>query len=95
VLRVNLNPQKIKPSEVISACFTFSSGATKAMILRNQVAQISNKLPSNCSINIESDEQTLKQVLAGLKNPITEIASGNMIVDKDVQFLKLLLIFRP
>lgn len=95
VLRVNLNPQKIKASEEISACFTFSSGATKAMILRNQVAQISNKLPSNCSINIESDEQTLKQVLAGLKNPITEIASGNMIVDKDVQFLKLLLIFRP
>ena len=95
VLRVNLNPQKIKASEVITACFTFSSGVTKVMTLRNQVAQISNKLPKDCSINIESDEKTLKQALAGLKNPIMEIANGNMIVDKDVQFLQLLMVFRP
>jgi hypothetical protein len=37
----------------------------------------------------------LKQVLAGIKNPIVEIANGNLIVDKDVQFLKVLTAFRP
>ena len=49
----------------------------------------------DCSINIKTDEQTLKQVLAGIKNPIMEIANGNLIVDKDVEFLKLLTSFRP
>ena len=29
------------------------------------------------------------------KNPIVEIANGNLTVDKDVQFLKLLTAFRP
>jgi altronate dehydratase len=65
------------------------------MILRNQVLQIKNDLPIDCSINIKTNQQTLKQVLAGIKNPILEIASGNLTVDKDVQFLKLLTSFRP
>ena len=95
VLRVNLNPDKVDPDEIITACFEFSSGLTKAMILRNQVAQIKGVLPIDCTLNIQTDEQVLKQVLAGIKNPITEIASGNLIVDKDVQFLKLLTVFRP
>ena len=95
VLRVNLNPDKVDPNEIITACFEFSSGLTKAMILRNQVAQIKGILPIDCTLNIQTDEQVLKQVLAGIKNPITEIASGNLIVDKDVQFLKLLTVFRP
>ena len=30
-----------------------------------------------------------------IKNPIVEIANGNLTVDKDVQFLKLLTAFRP
>jgi len=68
---------------------------SKAMILRNQIAQIKATLPQDCSVNIKTDEQTLKQVLAGVKNPILEIANGNLIVDKDVQFLKLLTAFRP
>jgi len=68
---------------------------TKAMILRNQVLQIKNDLPIDCSINIKTNQQTLKQVLAGIKNPILEIANGNLTVDKDVQFLKLLTSFRP
>jgi len=95
VLRVNLNPEKVDPNEIITACFEFSSGLTKAMILRNQVAQIKSILPIDCTLNIKTDEQILKQILAGLKNPIVEIANGKLIVDKDVQFLKLLNSFRP
>jgi alkyl sulfatase BDS1-like metallo-beta-lactamase superfamily hydrolase len=95
VLRVNLNPEKVDPNEIVTACFEFSSGLSKAMILRNQIAQIKATLPQDCSVNIKTDEQTLKQVLAGVKNPILEIANGNLIVDKDVQFLKLLTAFTP
>ena len=95
VLRVNLNPDKVDPNEIITACFEFSSGLTKAMILRNQVAQIKVVLPIDCTLNIQTDERILKQVLAGIKNPIVEIANGNLSVDKDVQFLKLLTFFRP
>jgi alkyl sulfatase BDS1-like metallo-beta-lactamase superfamily hydrolase len=95
VLRVNLNPDKIHPNEIITACFEFSSGLTRAMILRNQVAQIKGILPIDCTLNIKTDEQILKQVLAGIKNPIVEIANGNLTVDKDVKFLKLLTVFRP
>jgi altronate dehydratase len=65
------------------------------MILRNQVAQIKDVLPIDCMLNIKTDEKILKQVLAGIKNPILEIANGNLTVDKDVQFLKLLTAFRP
>ena len=95
VLRVNLNPEKVDPNEIVAACFEFSSGLSKAMILRNQIAQIKATLPQDCSVNIKTDEQTLKQVLAGVKNPILEIANGNLIVDEDVRFLKLLTAFTP
>ena len=95
VLRVNLNPEKVDPNEIVTACFEFSSGLSKAMILRNQIAQIKAILPQDCSVYIKTDEQTLKQVLAGVKNPILEIANGNLIVDKDVRFLKLLTAFTP
>jgi len=77
VLRVNLNPAKVDPNNITTACFEFSSGLTKAMIIRNQILQIKNDLPIDCFINIKMDQQTLKQVLAGTKNPIMEIANGN------------------
>ena len=95
VLRVNLNPDKVDPNEIMTACFEFSSGLNKAMILRSQVAQIQGVLPGDCTLNIKTEERILKQVLAGIKNPIVEIANGNLTVDKDVQFLKLLTAFRP
>ena len=95
VLRVNLNPDKVDPNEIITACFEFSSGLNKAMILRNQVAQIQGVLPGDCTLNIKTEERILKQVLAGIKNPIVEIANGNLTVDKEVQFLRLLTAFRP
>ena len=65
------------------------------LYIRNQIAQITSRLPMDCTINIKTDEQILKQVLAGIKNPIVEIANGNLTVDKDVQFLKVLTAFRP
>jgi alkyl sulfatase BDS1-like metallo-beta-lactamase superfamily hydrolase len=95
VLRVNLNPAKVDQTMIVRVCYEFSSGLNIAMIIRNQIAQIKNTLPIDCTINVKTDEQTFKQVLAGIKNPIIEIANGNLNVDEDVQFLKLLTAFRP
>ena len=95
VLSVSLNPAKINASEVITACFTFTSGISKVITLRNQVAQISNELIESCDLYIATDEQTLKQVLAGLKNPVMAIANGDITVNKEVQFLQFLMNFRP
>jgi alkyl sulfatase BDS1-like metallo-beta-lactamase superfamily hydrolase len=95
VLRVNLDPNKIDSDEKINVCFNFSSGITKSMIIRNQIAQITNHLLQNCSINVRSDDLLFKEVLAGIKNPLMEIANGNLIVDQDVKFLQLLMSFRP
>ena len=95
VLRVNLDPNKIDSDEKINVCFNFSSGITKSMIIRNQIAQITNHLLQNCSINVRSDDLLFKEVLAGIKNPVMEIANGNLIVDQDVKFLQLLMSFRP
>jgi alkyl sulfatase BDS1-like metallo-beta-lactamase superfamily hydrolase len=95
VLRVNLNPVKVDQTKILTVCYEFSSGLSRAMIIRNQIAQIKDTLPTDCTINVKTDEQTFKQVLAGIKDPIAEIASANLIVDKDIQFLKLLTAFRP
>ena len=46
-------------------------------------------------INVMSDDLLFKEVLAGIKNPVMEIANGNLIVDQDVKFLQLLMSFRP
>ena len=95
VLSVRLNPKKVKTSEVINACFTFSSGATKVITIRNQIAQITNQIPENCNLKINSSEAMLKQVLAGLRNPVTAIASQDIMVDKNVEFIKFLSRFTP
>ena len=95
VLSVRLNPKKVKASEVINACFTFSSGATKVITIRNQIAQITYQIPENCNLTINSSEAMLKQVLAGLSNPVTAIASQDIIVDKKVEFIKFLSRFTP
>jgi hypothetical protein len=44
---------------------------------------------------VRSDDLLFKEVLAGIKNPVMEIANGNLIVDQDVKFLQLLMSFRP
>ncbi|MDC0014558.1 MBL fold metallo-hydrolase [Gammaproteobacteria bacterium] len=95
VLSVNLNPDKIDASELIYACFEFSSGLVKTMIVRNQIVQIKNTSPDFCDFKINTSESILKQVLAGLRNPVKAIASGDLIIDKDVSFLRFLGNFRP
>jgi alkyl sulfatase BDS1-like metallo-beta-lactamase superfamily hydrolase len=95
VLSVRLNPKKVKASEVINACFTFSSGTRKVITIRNQIAQITNQIPENCNLKINSSEAMLKQVLAGLRNPVTAIASQDIMVDKNVEFIKFLSRFTP
>ena len=37
VLSVNLNPAKVKATDLVYACFEFSSGLIKTMIVRNQI----------------------------------------------------------
>lgn len=95
VLRVNLDPSKVNATEIIAACFEFSSGVKKALILRNQIAQISNSLPDNCDLTIATDEKVFKQVLAGIRNPVMAITNGEIRVNKDVEFLQFLMNFRP
>lgn len=95
VLSVNLNPAKVKASELIYACFEFSSGLIKTMIVRNQIVQITDTAPDFCTFRINTSEETLKQVLAGLRNPVTAIASNDLIIDQDVAFLRFLASFKP
>ena len=95
VLSVNLNPAKVKASELIYACFEFSSGLIKTMIVRNQIVQITDAAPDFCTFRINTSEETLKHVLAGLRNPVTAIASNDLIVDQDVAFLRFLASFKP
>ena len=95
VLSVRLNPSKVSASEVTNACFTFSSGAIITITIRNKIAQITNQIPDECDLQISTSEDTFKQVLAGLKNPVTAIASQELTVDKNVEFIQLLSKFTP
>ena len=42
----------------------------------------------------ETTAESVEKIF-GILNPILEIANGNLILDKDVQFLILLTVFRP
>ena len=95
VLSVRLNPAKVPESEITNACFTFSSGAIITITIRNKIAQITNQIPDECDLQISTSEDTFKQVLAGLKNPVTAIASQEIAVNKNVEFIKFLSKFTP
>jgi len=95
VLSVRLNPAKVPASEITNACFTFSSGAIITITIRNKIAQITNQIPDECDLQISTSEDTFKQVLAGLKNPVTAIASQEIAVNKNVEFIKFLSKFTP
>ena len=95
VLSVRLNPSKVTALEVTNACFTFSSGAIITITIRNKIAQITNQIPDECDLQISTSEDTFKQVLAGLKNPVTAIASQELTVNKNVEFIQLLSKFTP
>ena len=93
VLSTRYNPKNIE--ENITVCFIFSSGLTKNITIRNQVAVISNSNQDMCSITVLTDEIELKKVLTGLSNPVTSIASGDMQIEGDsVEFLQFLSKFR-
>ena len=95
VLSVNLNPAKVKATDLVYACFEFSSGLIKTMIVRNQIVQVTDVASDFCDFKINTSEEVLKQVLAGLRNPVTAIASNDLMIDKDVAFLRFLASFRP
>ena len=95
VLSVRLNPSKVTALEVTNACFTFSSGAIITITIRNKIAQITNQTPDECDLQISTSEDTFKQILAGLKNPVTAIASQELTVNKNVEFIQLLSKFTP
>ena len=93
VLSTRYNPKNIE--ENLTVCFIFSSGLTKNIIIRNQVAVISNSNQDMCSITVLTDEMELKKVLTGLSNPVTSIASGDMQIEGgSVEFLQFLSKFR-
>ena len=94
VLSTRHNPDR-NIDENITVCFNFSSGLTKNITLRNQVAVISNTNQDNCSITVLADEIELKKVLIGLSNPVTSIASKDIRIEgNSVEFLQFLSKFR-
>jgi len=93
LLSVRINPENIYKNNYV-ACFVFTSGLVKTITIRNDVAEISNKL-EECNITVKSDESELKLALAGLKNPVQSIASGDIEVDGGrVEFLQFLASFK-
>jgi alkyl sulfatase BDS1-like metallo-beta-lactamase superfamily hydrolase len=93
LLSVRINPENIYKNNYV-ACFVFTSGLVKTITIRNDVAEISNKL-EECNITVKSDESELKLALSGLKNPVQSIASGDIEVDGGrVEFLQFLASFK-
>ena len=89
ILSVRLNPEKVEGLNY-RVCFGFNSGAVKTITLRNQVAEISS-INSDCDIQVDTSEQIFKEALAGLRNPVLTIASGEMNTNgKRTDFLNFL-----
>ena len=80
VLSVRFNPKKHN-NNIFKVCFNFSSGVIKNITLRNSVAVISNFKETGCNIIIQTKEEEFKKILMGISNPITSIASGNILVE--------------
>ena len=93
ILSVRLDPQNIYKDNY-SACFNFSSGVSKTIILRNKIAEISD-IRDQCNITIKSSELEFKLAVSGFKNPVQSIASGHIVVEGgNVEFLQFLSSFR-
>ena len=80
VLSVRFNPKKHN-NNIFKVCFNFSSGVIKNITLRNSVAVISNSKETGCNIIVQTKEEEFKKILMGISNPITSIASGNIVVE--------------
>ena len=76
ILSVRLNPEKAQGIKQ-RVCFEFDSGNIKTITLRNQIAEVSSE-KTNCDILVKTSEQILKEALAGVRNPIMTVASGDI-----------------
>tara|TARA_B100001059_G_scaffold236315_1_gene286156 strand:- start:3803 stop:5566 length:1764 start_codon:yes stop_codon:yes gene_type:complete len=89
VLSVRFNPDQ--RYEELTACFNFSSGVTKNIVIRNKVAVVSNLKIEDCDLSIKTDEIEFKRVLVGLISPVKSIASGKIEVSGEAtKFLQFL-----
>ena len=93
LLSVSLNPDNIYKDNY-AVCFQFLSGKERTIRIRNRVAEISKNINS-CDLKVTTSESTFKYILAGIKNPVAQIASNNVKVDGGaVNFLKFLTSFK-
>ena len=88
ILSVRLNPEKAKGIKQ-RVCFEFDSGNIKTITLRNQIAEVSSE-KTNCDILVKTSEQILKEALAGVRNPIMTVASGDIETGQRTNFLNFL-----
>ena len=94
ILSVRLNPNKVIDQNT-QVCFLFSSGLTRTITIRNQVASISSRIDTPCDITVKTSELNFKMALSGLLNPVMAIASGEIVVDGgNTNFLQFLSYFR-
>lgn len=93
VLSVRFNPEKT--NEELTACFNFSSGISKNIDIRNDVAVVSDIKQQVCDLYIQTDEIEFKKILVGLESPISSLASGKIEIEGgSTQFLQFLSMFR-
>ena len=93
VLSVRFNPEKT--NEELTACFNFSSGISKNIDIRNDVAVVSDIKQQECNLYIQTDEIEFKKILVGLESPISSLASGKIEIEGgSTQFLQFLSMFR-
>ena len=93
VLSVRFNPELT--NEELTACFDFSSGITKNIDIRNDVAVVSDIKKKECDLYIKTDEIEFKKILVGFESPVSSLASGKIeVTGGSTLFLKFLSMFR-
>lgn len=93
MLSVSLDPDNIFRDNY-KACFRFENEKVRSITVRNSIAEISED-QNNCDLIIRTSEKSLKLSLAGIKNPIGLIASGEIKVEgSEVNFLRFLSSFK-
>ena len=93
MLSVSLDPDNIFRDNY-KACFRFENGKVRSITVRNSIAEISED-QNNCDLIIRTSEKSLKLSLAGIKNPIGLIASGEIKIEgSEVNFLRFLSSFK-
>ena len=97
ILTIRMNPEKFLGKK-LKVCLGFDSGKQFNLYLRNSILEVNtiDSDQSSCDIAMESSEQTFKEVLAGIRNPIVSIAAGDIVVSEgsNVEFLSFLADFR-